>query len=102
MATEVIVIVEDQDARVRLALSMKVCGREATDPSPDDDQIVDLGFGFTHGSPIAPAPMSELVGCFEGTDVISPPSRTRRRIDRAGLTRMRERECLVSNTAERK
>ena len=92
-APEVVVVVENQDARLRLLLQEEVRGRQAAEASPHDDEVVDIGVGALDGSPVAPAFARELVGDLERTDVASPKPRECRWI--AGRSSVLQREHLV-------
>jgi hypothetical protein len=65
VASEVVVIVENQDPRIRMFFSIQVRGREATDASTDDHEVVEVCVRLLDGAPIAPTFPRELVGHLE-------------------------------------
>ena len=101
VAPEVVVVVENEDARLRLLLSIEVRGRQAAQTSPHDDEVVDIGIGLRYGPPVAPALEGEFEGGLEGTDMAPAQSRERRRIARRGLAGALQREHLFGKRPPR-
>ena len=99
VATEVVVVVENQDARLRPLLQEEVRGRQAAEASPHDEEVVDIVVGPLDGPPIAPTRARELVGDLERTDVASPKPRECRWI--AGRSSVLQREHLVGWRTQR-
>ena len=46
VATEIVVIVQDQDASIRFRLAIKMGSGETTDSCPHNYQVVDPGIGL--------------------------------------------------------
>jgi hypothetical protein len=65
VASEVVVVVEDQDSRVRMFFSIEISGREPTGAATDDYKVVDICIGLLYRAPIAPAIPRELMGDLE-------------------------------------
>jgi hypothetical protein len=65
VASEVVVVVENQDPRIRIFTAIEVRGREPTDASTDDHEVVDVCVRLLDGSPIAPTFQRESVGDLE-------------------------------------
>ena len=95
VATEIVVIVENEDARFWSLFSVEMCGREAADATPHNDKVIYIGVGLFGGPPVAPVPKPELVTDFEGSDVIPAQPGTRRRIDTALHAGTLKCECLL-------
>jgi len=69
VATKVVVIIENQDARVGVLLAVEVRGRETADASAHDDEVVDVCVGFAYRPPVALTIERELMGDFERAPV---------------------------------
>ena len=80
MAAEIVVVVENEDAGIRVRLSIEIRGRQTADSCPDDDKIVDTRIGFLRWAPVASGLKGELVNNVERTIVIAAHARQRRRI----------------------
>jgi hypothetical protein len=65
VTTKVVVIVENQDARIGFVLTEEVRGRQSTDPGAHNDQIVQIWIGLLNRAPITSPRERQLVGNFE-------------------------------------
>jgi len=65
VASEVVVVVEDQDPRTRMFFAIEVRGRESAGASTDDHEVVEVCVRLLDEAPIAPIFQRELVGDLE-------------------------------------
>ncbi len=61
VTAKVVVVVENQDPRVRVFFAIQVRSRESTQTSTDDNQVVDARVRFLNGSPVGLAFAPKLV-----------------------------------------
>ena len=101
VAPEIVVVVENEDARLRLLFSIEVRGRQPAQASPHDDEVVDIGIGLLYDPPAAPAFEGELEGGLEGTDMTPAQSRECRRIAGRDRASALQREHLFGERPPR-
>jgi hypothetical protein len=93
MPTEIVVRIEDQNPRRGPVAAVKICGRQAADAGPDDDQVV--VFGHARAAQIERSPVAQAVGGLERPDVAAAQPRPGRRIIRCRRRLCRRRvRCL--------
>ncbi len=88
MSAEVVVVVEDEDARFSAAsLAVEVGRGEAADASPNDDEVISFAgvLGLANGVP--ERAIAQGVSRVEGTGMAAAHSGERRRIVGGGLLR---------------
>jgi hypothetical protein len=82
VAAEIVVIVEDEDAALRLACAIKVSGGEAADARADDDQVVFLA-GIGGGGPLFA--VAQSMSILKGTCVAAAHSGQQGRVVAEGV-----------------
>ncbi len=82
VAAEIVVIVEDEDAALRLACAIEVGGGEAADAGADDDQVVFLA-GIGGGGP--GFAVAQSMSILEGTGVAAAHAGEQRRVVAEGV-----------------
>ena len=95
VAAEVVVIVENQNARVWIRLAKEMCGGKTANASSDNDEIVETRIGFLHGTPILSAIARQLMCNLKGADMIAPQPRQSRWIGGSTCTGSLQRKNLV-------
>ena len=71
MATEIIVVIKNEDARPGMSLPVKVRSREAANTGAHYDQVIDLAVGLLNRTPVTLALTCKLVSDLERTRVIA-------------------------------
>ena len=82
MAAKVVVIIKNQDARIRIGLTVEMRCRETTDTGADYDQVVDAVIWFFDRTPVPSALSGQLMSNMKRSGVIAPHSGTRGRVAR--------------------
>ena len=72
VAAKVVVIINNEDACLRIFLSIKVRSRKTTDSTADDNEIVNRGVRFLNFTPVMAALPGELMGDFKGALMVTP------------------------------
>ncbi len=81
MAAKIVVIVENQNARVfPCALAEEICGRQSADASADDDEVVILAGTYRISERIRAFAVPQAMGKGECSVVIAAHSHARRRV----------------------
>ena len=99
MSAEIVMIVENKNARAWIGFSMEIGGRETADTRPHHDEVVKIGIGFSDRPPVPPSSARQLMGDFVGAVVIAAQPGKRGRI--TGSSDGFERETFIGSRSPR-
>ena len=80
MAAEVVVVLDNQNARIRILLTIEMRGRETADPAADDDEIKFLSSLNRRRGCLPKISVAQGVSSFKGTDMAATKPGKYRRI----------------------